>query len=476
MMFLNNKSEDLLTLIREGRPMTGSDKLNLIVQLSMPSILAQISSVLMFYIDASMVGSLGARPSAAIGLVESTTWHFGGLTTAASMGFSVQVAHFIGAKDYAKARQVLRQGIMATTVLTLILTSLALCIAVPLPHWLRGGEDICHEATTYFAVYTISLPFFQLGNLSSSMLKCAGNMRIPSIMSVLMCLLDVVFNYFLIYPTHYIHLFGMRIHVFGADMGVAGAALGSVLAIALTGMMLLWFAAVKSPKLSLRIDHGTFRPMWNYLRNAAKISSPMAAQYVMMSGAQIVSTLIVSPLGNFAIAANAFAITAESLCYMPGYGIGDAATTLVGQATGAGRNDLCWSFGRMAVLSGMIVMAFMGLIMYIFAPEMIGILSPVEEIQRLGVQSLRIEAFAEPMFAASIVTYSVCLGAGDTLRPAIINLGSMWLVRLTLAAALAPRYGLKGVWIAMAIELTLRGTLFLVRLFSRKWMKPVYAQ
>ena len=117
------------------------------------------------------------------------------------------------------------------------------------------------------------------------------------------------------------------------------------------------------------------------------------------------------------------------------------------------------------------VMAFMGMVMYIFAPEMIGVMTPDEQVRLLGAQSLRIEAFAEPMFAAAIVTYSVCLGAGDTLRPACMNLASMWLVRLTLAAYLAPTYGLRGVWTAMAVELTFRGTIFLIRLFRGKWMK-----
>lgn len=116
------------------------------------------------------------------------------------------------------------------------------------------------------------------------------------------------------------------------------------------------------------------------------------------------------------------------------------------------------------------VMAFMGAVMYVLAPEMIAIMTPDEQVRLLGSQSLRIEAFAEPMFAASIVVYSVCLGAGDTFVPACMNLASMWLVRLTLAAWLAPVYGLPGVWTAMAIELTFRGTIFLVRLFRGKWL------
>ena len=101
----------------------------------------------------------------------------------------------------------------------------------------------------------------------------------------------------------------------------------------------------------------------------------------------------------------------------------------------------------------------------------VGLLSPVDEIRTLGTEVLRIEAFAEPFFAAAIVSYSVCVGAGDTLRPSIINLGSMWFVRLTLAAAMAPHFGLRGVWVAMAIELTVRGLLFLWRIARGKWLK-----
>ncbi len=469
-MFSSSKDNVLLTMIRDGQEMSGSQKLNLIVQLSIPSILAQLTTIMMFYIDASMVGSLGARASASIGIVESTTWLFGGLTSAAALGFSVQAAHFIGANDFEKARQVFRQGLMATALFTIILTLICVAIAGPLPRWLGGGADIQADASAYFTIYCLALPVYQIGILSSSMLKCSGNMRIPSMMSILMCLLDVVFNFFLIYETRPMTLFGADITMPGAGMGVPGAALGTALAYVVTGVMLIWFATVKSPELSLRHEKWTFAPLWNYLRNAAKVSLPMGAQYMMMSGAQIVSTMIVAPLGNIAIAANTLAITAESLCYMPGYGIGDAATTLVGQSIGAGRRGLARSFAYRTVFMGIGVMAFMGAVMYVFAPQMIGVMTPDEQVRLLGSQSLRIEAFAEPMFAAAIVTYSVCLGAGDTLMPACMNLASMWLVRLTLAAYLAPIYGLRGVWTAMAIELTFRGTIFLVRLFRGKWL------
>ena len=115
-------SEVLLSYIREGRTMTQREKLWLIIQLSIPSILAQISATVMFFIDASMVGHLGAKASAAIGLVETTGWLMGGLASAANMGFSVQAAHFIGANDFEAARRVLRQSLVCCLVWALFIS------------------------------------------------------------------------------------------------------------------------------------------------------------------------------------------------------------------------------------------------------------------------------------------------------------------------------------------------------------------
>lgn len=460
MRVYKGKSDELLGFIRDGKVLTRGDKLNLIIQLSIPSILAQITSVVMFFIDQAMVGHLGEKATAACGIVETSTWLLGSLTGAASMGFSVQVAHFIGANDFVKARQVFRHALIVTSVLSLVMMLVAVAIAKPLPFWLGGGADIAHDASLYFLIFALSGPFFQLNSLSSAMLKCSGNMRIPSLISIIMCLLDVGFNYVLIYKAH---------------LGVMGAAIGTSLSIVLCGTAQAWIAIFRNEMLSLRRVGERFYWVGDYLVNAVKIGLPMAVQSVLMSGAQIVGTMIVAPLGNIAIAANTLGITAESLCYMPGFGIGEAATTLIGQSMGAGRGDLCRSFARMTLFSGMAVMALMGAVMFVFAPEMMALMTPVEEIIDLGSRCLRIEAFAEPMFAASIIAVSVCVGAGDTLKPAAISLCSMWLVRLTLAYMLSIEYGLVGVWTAMAIELTFRGLMLTARLFRGKWMNASIA-
>ncbi len=467
---MHQQRKDLLQFVRSGRPMTVRQQIYLAAQLSLPSIFAQISSVVMQYIDASMVGSLGANAAASIGLVSTTTWLFMGLCSSVAAGFAVQVAHLLGAKDDRGARAVLRQALVLSSVFALLLATVGGSISHALPRWLGGDEAILSDASTYFLIYALSLPFLQLHMLAGSMLRCSGNVSVPSILNVLMCLLDVVFNLFLIFPTREYEIGQYDILLPRAGLGVKGAALGTALAMVVTALLMLYFLCFRSPELRLWRRREKLVFDRTCLHRALRIGAPMGGERFVMCGAQIMSTVIVAPLGIYAIAANSFAITAESLCYMPGYGIADAATTLVGQSLGARRLDLARRFARITVIMGMAVMTVMGAVMYLAAPFMIGIMTPDAEVVSLAVSVLRIEAFAEPMFAAAIVSYGVFVGAGDTLIPASMNLVSIWAVRLTLAALLAPILGLRGVWIAMCIELCFRGLIFLARMKWGRWI------
>lgn len=451
--------------------MTFRQQLKLTVMLSLPAMLAQLSSILMQYIDASMVGRLGADDSAAIGLVSTSLWLFWGICSAVTTGFSVQVAHKVGAKDDAGARDVLRQALVACLIFSVTASAVGIAISPVLPRFLGGDESINPQASLYFFVFVAALPLLTINYLAGGMLRCVGNMKIPSILNILMCVMDCVFNFLLIFPSRHIDVFGFTIPVPGAGLGVLGAALGTVLAEVVTASLMLAYLWTRQPELRLVGRKGSYRPRKEIIKKAVGISVPMTVEHAVICGAQIAVTMIVAPLGVFSIAANSFAVTAESLCYMPGYGIGDAATTLVGQSYGAGRRDLVKRFGYITVGLGMATMSVMGVLMWIAAPPIMELMSPVKEIQQLGIEALRIEAWAEPMFAASIVAYGVFVGVGQTVVPAIMNFGSIWLVRLPLAWLLADTYGLNGVWFAMCAELIFRGAIFLLRLLRNKWIK-----
>lgn len=461
----------MIELIQSGKPLSFRQRLLLTAKLSWPAIMAQLSSILMQYIDAAMVGRLGADDSAAVGLVSTSLWLFWGICSAATTGFSVQIAHRIGASDPVTARKIFRQGILMSFLFGVFAAIVGLAIASPLPHWLGGEGEVCSKATLYFAVFVGALPLLTLNYLGSGALRASGNMVVPGSLNVMMCVLDVFFNMLLIFPTRDVSVAGIGFTMPGAGLGVLGAALGTVAAEVVTAAAIMWYACRRQPGLAFKGEKGSFKPTKQVMNNAVRVAAPMTLEHAVICGAQIMITVIVAPLGVMAIAANSFAVTAEALCYMPGYGIADAATTLTGQSYGAKRKDLAKEFGYLTVGLGMVAMSIMGVVLWIGAPYVMELLSPVKEIQNLGSSALRIEAWAEPMFAASIVAYGVMVGVGDTVWPAVMNFSSIWLVRVPLAALMVGSMGLDGVWLAMCIELCFRGGIFLWRLISGAWLR-----
>ena len=456
--------KDLLCKLRDGEVLSGYEQIMLIVRLSMPAVMAQLSSIIMQYIDASMVGRLGASGAASIGLVTSCTWMFGGLCTAAVTGFTVQVAQKIGAGEFALARNIMKLGYIFAIGFSFILSAVGSVMSFYLPGILGADVSIAENATKYFLIYSLSLPFYQLNQVSSGMLQASGNMKVPGLLHILMCLLDVVFNFIFIFEP--VTVWGITFPCMG--LGVVGAALGTAAARIVVAVIMTLYLFFRSEFLGLRRGE-RFVPSVSFLKTGLRIALPVGFEEFVTGGAYVVSSAIVAPLGTIAIAANSFALTAESLCYMPGYGISAASTAIIGQSIGAGRRELTKKLGWVAVLFGMLIMTLSGILMYVFAPFMMSLLTTDAEVLALGVKVLRIEAFAEPLFAASIVALGVFRGAGDTFVPSLMNFISMWAVRLPMAAFLSTKVGLVGVWIAMCSELCFRGIIFIIRLSGKKW-------
>lgn len=437
--------------MKHGRRRALRPELALVWRLSLPAILTQITTIVMQYIDSAMVGARGANASAAIGLVASSTWLFGGLTSAVAAGFSVQVAHRIGAGEEAEARNVVRHGALAALLLSGLLALAGALLSGPLPRMLGGGAELYADASAYFLVFALALPFQQLNALCSGFLQCSGDMLTPSILNAVMCALDVAFN-----------------ALFIPRYGVLGAGLGTGLACAAVSLAMTWRCCFRSAALRLdRKEKGHFEKA--ILQKALRIGLPVAVQEAAMCGAQVAATTIIAPLGAAAIAAHSFAVTAESLCYMPGYGIGAAATTLVGRNIGAGKHALAKRYGNICTAMGGIFMGVTGAAMMALCPLVFRLLTPDMQVRELAAQALRIGLLAEPLYGVSIVAAGALRGAGDTLVPSLMNLASIWGVRLGLALVLTPRFGLAGMWTAMAVELCVRGLLMLFRQRTTKY-------
>ena len=458
--------ERLSARMRQGETIPLRDTAGVVLMLSIPSILEQIVVTAMEYIDAAMVGHIGAEATAAIGIVSSSTWLLHGILVGLYNAFSIQIAQYLGADRQQDARGVLRQAMLFNLAAGLAAAAFGIGISGHLPGWLGADVSLQANASAYFAIWSAALPFTMAMGMYTSMLRASGDALTPGLISVLVCVLDAIFNFFLINPTR--TLWGIT--VWGAGLGVPGAALGTALATVVGGLLALCILLFREGPLCIH-KPGSWKITRACIRNLGKVGVPLAAERAALSSAQVLQVRIVSQLGTVAIAANSLGVSAEGLCYMAGYGIQGAAIALIGQAVGAHRKDMAKRFAWLCPLMGMGIMTLTGAGLFAFAPALMSIFTADAAVIALGARVLRIEAFAEPMFGASIVASGAMQGAGDSTACFVLNLVSMWGIRLTLAFLLAPRFGLVGVWGAMCCELSIRGLLFLIRLARGKWLE-----
>ena len=458
--------EQLSARMRQGETIPSRQTAQVALALSIPSILEQLVVTAMGYIDAAMVGHIGAEATASIGIVSSSTWLLHGVLVGLYTALSIQIAQYLGADRQDDARSVLRQAMLFNVILGVGAALFGLGISPFLPGWLGADPSLRANATAYFAIWSAALPFTMAMGMYAAMLRATGDALTPGLISVLVCGLDVVFNFFLINPTR--TLWGIT--VWGAGLGVPGAALGTALATVVGGLLALSILLLREGPLCIR-KPGSWKITRACLLNLWRVGAPLAAERAALSSAQVVLVRIVSGLGTVAIAANSLGVSAEGLCYMAGYGIQDAAIALIGQAVGANRKDMAKRFAWLCTGIGIGIMALSGMGLWVFAPALMGIFTADAAVIALGARVLRIEAFAEPMFGASIVASGAMQGAGDSTACFVLNLVSMWGIRLTLASFFAPRFGLAGVWGSMCCELCIRGLLFLFRLARGKWLE-----
>ena len=458
--------EQLSARMRQGETIPSRQTAQVALALSIPSILEQLVVTAMGYIDAAMVGHIGAEATASIGIVSSSTWLLHGVLVGLYTALSIQIAQYLGADRQDDARSVLRQAMLFNVILGVGAALFGLGISPFLPGWLGADPSLRANSTAYFAIWSAALPFTMAMGLYLSILRAAGNALTASLISVLVCVLDAIFNFFLINPTR--TLWGIT--VWGAGLGVPGAALGTALSTVVGGLLALAILLLRDGPLCIR-KPAPWKITRSCLRNLLWVGGPLAGERAAISLAQVVLVRIVAGLGTVAIAANSLAVNAEGLCYMAGYGIQSAAVTLIGQAVGANRKDMAKRFAWLCTGLGMGGMALSGVGLWIFAPTLMSLFTTDAAVIALGAQVLRIEAWAEPMFGASIVASGAMQGAGDSTSCFVLNIFSMWCIRLTLAFLLAPRLGLMGVWGAMCCELSIRGLLFLIRLARGKWLE-----
>ena len=431
----------------------GGDRLRILAHLAWPAIIEQILGTMVSYVDTGMVGVLGATSTAAVAINAASIWLVNGTLAGIGVGYSVQVANAIGAGDPEQARRVIRQAVLATAAAGLAVLAVFQLLASYIPVWLGAKPEVLPYAVEYLRFY------------------CMGDTKRPLLFNTAANLLNIVFNFFLIYETRPVSLLGRTVTIPGAGLGVAGAAIASAMALAAAGV--LTFRAAFDRRREIHIEWGEdFHPDRAIIRQAVHLGVPYIAERATINLGQVAMTFVVAKLGTVALAANHIATTAEGLCYLPAYGISFAATALVGQSVGAKNREDARAYGTLAGIAGFLLCSATGLALFFLARPLAGLFTTDQAVIDQAALVLRIVSVSEPFFAAFIVLSGALRGAHDVRFPMFLALFCMWGVRVVCAPILVfvLDVGLAGVWTAMAADLIFRGVLCAFRWKSGRWV------
>ena len=439
-----------------------------ILTLAWPTMLEQLMQTTVQYIDTAMVGSLGTHATAAVGATTTVNWLIGSSISALGVGFLSFIAQAYGARDKKAASRAVSQAVLVTVAAGLFFTALTLGLSPMIPVWMQVDPAIQTLAAQYFFILYLPMLPRTATIIFGTVLRAAGDTKTPMKIGVAVNLINVVLNYLLIYPTRQIHVLGMELTMPGAGWGVLGAAAASAIAFAYGGIAItgvLWKHPLVSPKGE------RFRPDPAILKPCLKTALPNFLQRFGTSLGYVAFASMINALGEIATAAHTIANTVESAFYIPGYGMQTAAATLAGNAYGARDKERMEDLSRMFIPIEVLLMIFSGGMLFLLAPELVGIFSTDAEVIRLGTTVLRMVALSEPFYGFSIIVEGMMFGVGNTKQPFVYNILGMWGIRIvgTFLCTQLLGFGLVSAWACMIAHNLLLFALFLRCYLTGTW-------
>ena len=419
--------------------------LAVIMGLAWPTMLEQLMQTAVQYVDTAMVGSLGTQATAAVGATSTVNWMVGSTVTDFGVGFLSFIAQAYGAKDKEAAGKAVSQAVLAVLVLGTFFTFVGLGLSGLVPVWMQVDKSIQTLCSQYFFILYVPMIARAASMIFGTVLRAAGDTKTPMRVGIVVNLVNVVLNFFMIYPCRYISLFGLEIFMPGAGWGVIGAAIASAISFVVGGVLItvaLWRHPLISPRgQSLRPNPAILKPCF-------KIALPNMLQRFGTSLGYVAFASMINSIGEVATAAHTIANTVESAFYIPGYGMQTAAATLAGNAYGAKDKKRMEDLAAMFIPIEIGLMIISGGLLFIFAPSLVDIFSNNDEVIRLGSTVLRMVAVSEPFYGFSIIIEGMMQGVGNTKVPFAFNIAGMWGVRIvgTFVCTQLLSFGLVSAW------------------------------
>jgi putative MATE family efflux protein len=430
-----------------------------ILKLAWPVIAEHSLATITHIVDLMMVGRLGASAVAAIGLTMQPVFFSTALASALGVGTTALVSRFIGSDENKKAASVLQQSILLSIIFSIVFAAIFYFFAPSLLTLMGGESEVVKLGTGYLRVMTPGFIFMVLAFIITAALRGAGETKTPMKVNILVNILNIGGNYLFIFGN-----FGFP------RLGVNGAALATTLSRSVGGIILLFLAFSNYSVLKMKLK-SFFTFDIELIKRVLKIGIPTAMEESVRRLAQLLFVRVIASLGTTAFAAHQISLNAESISYMPGFGIAVATTTIVGQNLGAKNPSGAEKGSFEAWKIGSMIMGSMGLIFLVFPEQLISLYTSDPEIIRFAALNLRIIALAQIPMGTHFIFAGALRGAGDTRAVFYSTAISTWIFRLLLGYILVHPlgFGLLGAWAAMVIDWTVRGSYVFYRFKKGNW-------
>ena len=454
------KSDEVRRIIRKA------------MRLSVPVMLEEALGTAVQYVDAAMVGRLGASASAAVGMTSSVSWMVNSPIWAMGVAVMAVIARAEGAGDHRKSREAAVQSVWLALGIGTILTALTQLIAGPLPGWMGAEPSLRGAASEYFGIVCMTMLFRTFLFLFGFVFRAMHEVRLPMYINIFVNILNVLLDRLMIFGPVPRRLGPLEFFVPGLGMGVRGAAVATTLSYGAGGLIML-LALLR--RLRIERHPELIRLNGRLQREFLRIGFPAALTRIGTTLGHVVFASQVTRLGTTALAAHTLALTAEEAFYIPGYGMQTAVATLCGNALGAKDEEGIRNTALvMSCVSGA-MMALTGLVLFTCPAGMMGIFTKDPGVIALGASVLRLVAVSEPLYGVGIILDGVFDGIGDTRTPLFCSVSTMWGIRnlLTWICVSRLHLGLFAVWGCMVAN-NVAKTLMEALIFRRgRWRRRV---
>jgi putative MATE family efflux protein len=420
-----------------------------------------ISSAVMMIgptIDMIWIGKLGEDAIAGVGVSALVVMLVNSLIMGLFTGLRALVARFVGAGDEKSANRVAQQAFVVGIFLSLIVAAIGIFLAKPILTLLGVDERVVAEGATYMRINLIGIFTMSFGMIAQNIMQASGDAQTPMKISLGTRIFHIALCPFLI--------FGWSIF---PRLGVSGAALTDVIAQGIGGAIGLW--VVFSGRTRLHPTLKSFSFDRNIIWRMVKIGIPSSLGGIHMNIGSVVFMWFIAPFGTLAVAGHTLISRVDSFVIMPALGLGSAAGILAAQNLGAGQPERSAKTAWTAIGWFTAIMFIFSVVLFIFAEPVVRIFNSEPDLVNMAALFLKIQLVSYMLNGLMIVMMSVMNNVGDTLIAMLIDIVTMWGIRVPLAYFL-PRIttlGVYGVRWALVADTVSSAIVFIIYFQSGRW-------